>query len=293
MYVYRIHIKPSGGNDDMTMTFQYCLDNQILGVGYRIPDHDEIQNWDDYHDIAKDIHDELNACKYIHDWVNEGDLVWTRDPKGKYYLARVTSGWEYWMSQEAIEENIDIANIFRCEIREVELDSVPGKIKACFRPRRMIQEIADKKARAYSRYLWNKLSTEPFYEVSLSEYSDIFMLLDDEETEDVVFMYLQTKGYYVVPNSRKKDTMTFEYLLIDSSNFERAWVQVKTGNTNLNRDDYLDHGHKVFLFQSNEDYEGSGSENVTCIPKGELLKFMKLKKLLLPKSIQNKLDMLD
>lgn len=58
MYVYRIHIKPSGGNDDMTMTFQYCLDNQILGVGYRIPDHDEIQNWDDYHDIAKDIHDE-------------------------------------------------------------------------------------------------------------------------------------------------------------------------------------------------------------------------------------------
>ena len=248
---------------------------------------------DDYHNIAEDIHDELNACIYIHDWVNEGDLVWTRDPKGKYYLARVTSGWEYWMSQEAIEENIDIANIFRCEIREVELDSVPGKIKACFRPRRMIQGIADKKARAYSRYLWNKLSNEPFYEVSLSEYSDIFMLLDDEETEDVVFMYLQTKGYYVVPNSRKKDTMTFEYLLIDSSNFERAWVQVKTGNTNLNRDDYLDHGHKVFLFQSNEDYEGSDSENVTCIPKGELLKFMKLKKLLLPKSIQNKLDMLD
>ena len=41
------------------------------------------------------------------------------------------------------------------------------------------------------------------------------MLLDDEETEDVVFMYLQTKDYYVVPNSRKKDTMTFEYLLID------------------------------------------------------------------------------
>ena len=292
MNVHRIHIRPTGGNDDMTMTFQYCLDYQILGVGYRIPDHNEIQNWDDYHNIAVDIHKELRACQYIHDWVNNEDLAWTRDPKGKYYLARVTSGWEYWMAQEAIEENIDIANIFRCEIREVELDSVPGKIKACFIPGRMIQPIADERARAYSMYLWNKLSNEQFYEVPPWENDGIFMLLDDEETEDVVFMYLQTKGYYVVPNSRKKNTMTFEYLLIDSSNFERAWVQVKTGNTHLNRDDYLDHGHKVFLFQSNEYYEGSDSENVTCITKDELWEFMEEKRDLLPKSIQNKLDML-
>ena len=292
MNVHRIHIKPTGGNNNMTMTFQYCLDYQILGVGYRIPDHDEIQNWDDYHNIAVDIYDELNACEYIHDRVNEGDLVWTRNPQGKYFLARVTSGWEYWMSQEAIKENIDIANIFHCEIQEVELDSVPGKIKACFIPGRMIQPIADKKARAYSKYLWHKLSNDPFYEVSLSEYDDIFMLLDDEETEDVVFMYLQTKGYYVVPNSRKKNTMTFEYLLIDKQNFERAWVQVKTGGETLNINDYADHEHKVILFQSDKHYEGPDAENVTCITRDELLNFMQQNEVLLPKSIQNKLDML-
>ena len=87
------------------------------------------------------------------------------------------------------------------------------------------------------------------------------MLLDSEETEDVVFLYLQSYGWYVVPNSRKKDTMGFEYLLIHPSSYERAWVQVKTGNsTTLNRDDYSYHTHKVFLFQSNENYEGTSSE---------------------------------
>ena len=118
------------------------------------------------------------------------------------------------------------------------------------------------------------------------------MLLDAEETEDVVFLFLQTKNWYVVPNSRKADTMSFEYFLIHRSNYERAYVQVKTGGSTLNTDEYSHLNDKVFLFQSNEYYEGPDTENVTCISKDELLKFMEQKKALLPQAIQYKLNML-
>lgn len=295
MSVYRIHIRPRGGSADMETIFQYCLKNQVLGVGWRIRDSNitSIRNWDEYHEKALKIFDNLNACKYIQRRVAKGDLVWTRDPAGQYYLARVKSGWEYWTSQEGIDQDIDIANVFRCDIREVERDSVPGKIIACFRPAQIIQEITDKKASAYSKHLWNERSARQVYEVSKSEYSDIFMLLDSEETEDVVFLYLQSEGWYVVPNSRKVDTMSFEYLLIHRSSYKRAWVQVKTGNSTLNRDDYSYRKHKVFLFQSNEYYKGTSTENVVCITRHELLNFMNDKKVLLPQSLQTKLDMLE
>jgi hypothetical protein len=41
------------------------------------------------------------------------------------------------------------------------------------------------------------------------------MMLDDEETEDLVFLNLQSQGWYVLPNSRKGDTMSFEYLAVN------------------------------------------------------------------------------
>lgn len=67
---------------------------------------------------------------------------------------------------------------------------------------------------------------------------------------------------------------------------------MKTGGETLNINDYSDHEHKVFLFQSGEHYEGPNAENVTCITRDELLNFMEQNTVLLPKSIQNKLDML-
>lgn len=200
--------------------------------------------------------------------------MWTRDSEGQYYLARVTSGWEYWASLEAKESDIDIANIFRCDLKKVKIDDVPGKIVACFRAKRTIQEVADNKAREYSRYLWNILSNERVYQIDKAAFNDIFMMLDDEETEDLLFLYLQSQGWYVVPNSRKGDTMSFEYFAVNPLNGEKASAQVKTGKNVIDRDDYIHCQQKIFLFQSNEHYVGNGSANVVCVSRQELLKFM-------------------
>jgi hypothetical protein len=275
MYLFRIHIRPGGGSSDMKETFEYCLRNGLLGVGWRTEENKNTTDWDEYLIESSKIHDNLNVCKYIKKWVNMNDLVWTRDASGQYYyLARVISGWEYWMNQEAIERDIDIANIFRVEFQKVNIDQVPGKVIACFRAPRTIQEIADEKAIEYSKYLWNTVSGEKVYKIDNSKFSDVFMMLDDEETEDLVFLYLQSKGWYVVPNSRKADTMRFEYLALDSKTGERAFTQVKTGNVHLNKEEYSRDPYKIFLFQSNELYDGKDSENVCCITKHELNDFL-------------------
>jgi hypothetical protein len=276
----------------MATTFDYCLKNNVLGVGWRTSSQRNTKDWDEYFKEASQTHDNLQQCKYIKKWVSEGDLVWTRDAAGQYYLAQVISGWEYWASPEAIDLDIDIANIFRCEIRPVLIDAVPGKVIACFRATRTMQEIADPRAREYSKYLWNTLSSLHEYEIDKAKYSDIFMMLDDEETEDLVFLYLQILGWHVLPNSRKADTMNFEYLAINPENGEKALTQVKTGYSTLNRNDYAHLQQKIFLFQSNERYIGDAAENVICLTRIELSNFLNMSLSWLPQAFKNKVALI-
>ena len=118
------------------------------------------------------------------------------------------------------------------------------------------------------------------------------MMLDDEETEDLVFMYLQNKGWWIIPNSRKRDTWKFEYLAINPQTGEIAETQVKTGNDELNRDNYSSRPNKVFLFQSNEHYNGSEADNVVCISREELSKFLNKYISKLPRSFRIKKDII-
>ena len=293
MYVFRIHIRPQGGSADMATTFDHCIENGILGVGWRTPSNRNTKNWDEYYEEASQEHDNLQVCQYIHKWVSPADLAWTRSPSGQYYLARVTSGWEYWTTEASIRLDIDIANIFRCELKQVDIAEVPGKIVACFRASRTIQEVADDKACEYSKHLWNVLSGENTYQIDKTAYSDIFMMLDDEETEDLVFLYLQSKGWYVIPNSRKGDSMAFEYLGVNPLTGQIAGTQVKTGESSLNRDDYAQLPQKTFLFQSNERYLGATAENVETISRVELLEFLGKSAAWLPKSFKRKIELVN
>jgi len=118
------------------------------------------------------------------------------------------------------------------------------------------------------------------------------MMLNDEETEDLLFLYLQSKGWYVLPNSRKADTMSFEYLAVNPLTCERALAQVKTGNSQLNLDDYAKIPSKVFLFQANEIYSGEAATNVVCVSRQELIEFMDASSAWLPKSFTRKIDLL-
>lgn len=285
-----MHIKP-GGKASRKTTFEYCLEKNLLGVGWQVQGLDNTQNWEDYHKKAKDKYGKVNQCAYIHKHIKTDDLVWTRDKNKGYFLAKVVSGWEYFNSEASIKENIDIVNIFRVELLAVPIGAVPGKVIASFRASRACQKIAGKPMEIYSRILWNELSQIQYYDTSNECFDDIFLMLDDEETEDLVFLYLQSMGWYVVPSSRKGDTMSFEYLAINPKTGKRALTQVKTGNSNVPRSSYnnRDSDEHIFLFQANEKYAEESSDLLTNISRENIIDFLKESKDWLPENFKLKM----
>jgi len=296
MNVYRIHIRPDGRL--AAFSFAYCLEAGVLGMGWQVsaPSGSRL-TWDDYRRLAAEGGSKRvpSQVQYLHDYVKPGDLIWTRDPGGCYYLARVLpprppdtqdgSAWEYLDTPRGSE--VDVVNVVRCRIFPVrQPDDVPGKVIACFRARRTIQAIADETSVLYSKWLWSQLSGDPFEPESSCRFLEIFSLLSDESTEDVIFIFLQCQGWIVVPTSRKRDTMAYEFIVIHRQNFERAVVQVKTGTTSINFDDWRDRREKVFLFQSNGLYEGPPASNVTAIQPAEIKAFIQENPGLMPGSVR-------
>ncbi len=182
-----------------------------------------------------------------------------------------------------------MANVFRCEaIYKLPLEEVPGSVVNAFRPTRAIQRITNPGAEEYSRYLWNKASGSNAY--AIEPVRNVFALLDNEQMEDLMFLYLQTLGWYVVPSSRKADTMRFEYMVLRPDSGKRGFVQVKTGQEPFRPAEYADVEGQTFLFQSNEKYPGEVPSNVTCIRHSDLLTFFKSSRRWLPRILVTKFD---
>ena len=127
--------------------------------------------------------------------------------------------------------------------------------------------------------------------MDVAEFPDIFAMLDSEESEDLVFLYLQSQGWYVVPNSRRRNTLRFEFMLAHSKTGEKALTQVKTGDVPINADCYANDRQRIFLFQSNECYAGQCADNVECISRRELADFLQAQIHLFPESFRRKFNL--
>ena len=74
----------------MKDSFDYCLKNEILGVGWQIDSTKKPASWDAYIQEAEQIYDNLQVPKYIKKWVSEGDLDFTRFSR---HLLRSKLNW--------------------------------------------------------------------------------------------------------------------------------------------------------------------------------------------------------
>ena len=295
MTVFRIHIRPYGGAGDPRKSFEYCRNHRILGMGWAVEETGKsCLSWDEYIAAAESKYGyrAVSNVRRLKKEVKNNDLIWTHDRDGRYYLGRVVSPWEYLANEESLQA--DIVNFCRCEkLFPLDVDAVPGKVIACFRPGQTFQPIRDQTVAIYSQFLWNRLSKADHYALE-SQPTDIYAFLDDQATEDAVAIYLQMRGWLLLPESRKVDTMGYEYILINRKTLERAVVQIKSGNTSLDRDRWSGFGEeKVFLFQSYGKYTGSDHRQVECIDPDEIRSFIFSNRKLLPQSIKHWVDFVE
>ncbi|WP_147273805.1 hypothetical protein [Vreelandella rituensis] len=212
----------------------------------------------------------------LHDKVQEGDLCWTRDLEGNYYLGVVESDWFYDASEAS--RQYDMVNLRRCRWSpKMSVDQVPGKVVNSFVGRRpTLQSIKEPSAVAYSFALANQatvLGTD--YPVSLTS-ARLLDLISFDDCEDLVGIYLQSKGYFLVPSSCKKSTVGYEYLLQHRETGKTAVAQVKKGKVDLNQTHFeparlaVD---RVFLFTTEGQYLGEPHAGVVCLSPDTLIEF--------------------
>ncbi|MGH9446047.1 MAG: hypothetical protein ACRD3O_10000, partial [Terriglobia bacterium] len=205
------------------------------------------------------------------------DLVWFRSLEGRYYLAEITSPWQY-AYNDAAAIAADIVNLRRARIIEVGLaDAVPGKVIACFRPPRTLMPIRSPGMLAFSE----KLAGLP---VIGDLTPDLFEFMSDVDIENLVFVYLQFCGWYVLPGTRTATTAHYEFVLVNRETGERAVVQVKSGHAEIDASQYLG-DEKAFLFAASGSYGAELPPNVVIITREDLQGFMRSVPQLLPRAV--------
>ena len=152
-------------------------------------------------------------------------------------------------------------------------DAVPGKVIACFRPRRAFQAIRDERMEAFSNYLYHK--GDGGYKISLDvSKTSFFDLINYQDCEDIVGLYLQYKhNYMIVPSSCKSDTIATEFILKHRETGDTALVQVKQGKVNLSFDGANLDGVKVMFVLSTEGQVHSTSDKISVLDSREMETF--------------------
>jgi hypothetical protein len=293
MPLWRLNIK-TGAQDGFDPR-QFCLEKNLAGVGWSVEDENgqPPTDFEHYLKLGKAQYSDKGdngwwaAVNAIGNRMNEGDLCWTRDWNGVYFLGRIAGPWQYLYGDDA--DNVDVHCVRSCKwVRVGLLDTVPGAVERSFGPPRTVQAINDKTAEAYSRYIYGQLSGEPT--VATNGRPDIFALLSPLDHEDLAALYLQTEGYVLVPSTVKFSTAAYEWVMFHQKTGEKAVLQVKSGNAWIDVTPLAEIPSRVFIVAADGVVAGPVPANVSCISREQLLRFAQERRMLLPERIRRYLD---
>lgn len=190
--VWRVNLLPSGRSVDAR---EFCLKRNIVGVGWPLKDLPSGATWDEYRSRADIFYRQQEnsggwwpVLRALHDRIEVGHLVWTRDGDGTYWLGRVESPWRYVLDED--HEAADIVNVRDCTWTKVgAADEVPGPVTTSFRGL-TLTEVKEPSA-SLTKLIYNDKAGSSGYEIKLGE-ADRY----HSAPADVVFLF-SARGRYV------------------------------------------------------------------------------------------------
>ena len=225
----------------------------------------------------------VNALKNM----KKGDLCWTLGENGKYYLGEIEDDKTTIVDSSTCEytEYPEMGLFRKCKWHPYELDQTPGKVIASLIQGGTLHQIYN--VTEYSKHLIHPQNDETNKKI------DFYALLHPDDLEDLLGLYLQSKGYYIFPSTNKRGTELFEYILVQKDTKKRAVIQCKIGD-----DEISDENIKIFI----KDYQNYDvfiatvkdkvylGENIETIKMKTLKKFAKDNEEILPLRIKNFLN---
>lgn len=294
MSVFRIHLKPDC-DDKYAELIEFCRSEGIIGIGWKdvtctVDSIDVLKA--ECHRLtqpgavyagAKGLYKAMNAMRQI----KIGDYIWTREGGNisHYYLCKVKSRWIDRIAADKYND-FDVANYVGCDWIDIGTeDNVPGHVVNSFIPSATAQHVynVDK----ITSIIWHTKCNE---DNQLDDWcvskDELWNMLNPEDLECLVILYLQSKGYYLYSSSVKPSTKTFEGVLVYKDGSHKCYPQVKQ-NEKLEPSAYaggISEKDRVVLFSSSENY-GSPHSQVICLSRNELYGFMIEHKNVLPGNI--------
>ena len=306
MQVWRIKLNSAMGESDewdgpreefWDAQKKYCRENGVVGVGWGRPEWLGISGKPTLEEVLAAIASSDNPA-----WKNgpgtvrmlagmqPGDLVWTRDSSGTYWLGRVAKGgWRWDTSNQA--SKWDLNNVQPCAWLEDAFEAyrVPGSVVRSFTGTgSTLRRVAPgtKEGWQMTEAMYRKKS-DPGYQFPTPELSEIITaLLDPTDVEDLALSYLQVAGWSLLPSSRSRDMVLYEAALINRETGEMAVVAVKSGEGNqVPVKDVVGAvpEAKAFVCSTHDNFsEDPESVGATAITQGDLVKFMRDRRKILP-----------
>lgn len=294
--LWKVTIAPTGQDDpDLTPrdAFEFCRnhDPQLIGVGWRTPGAGEDKG--EALQIADEKYDGIpSPVRIFVERMSEGDHAWIYDKKDRtYHVCKIESDWQH--GQGGDWDRYDIHQYRVAEWREVPKPLVAGAIT-----RRVTLQVAAQRMdvseamREYSAFLYeNTPSVDELGEDldledlrnRLREWESrtLFAALDEDETEDLVGLYLQEQGWRMVKSStgRSHPAVECQFQKVDDGTPRTGYMQVKSGKyvslDPVEFQDFADEGGDVFLFSTaKQPYPSDHQiEGVTTLPQDEVRSF--------------------
>jgi hypothetical protein len=230
-----------------------------------------------------------------------GDLVWNRDSSGAYWLGRISGPWRFDGSEEA--SKWDLNNVRDCEwLSQSHRDwEVPGAVVRSFTgPGSSFSRVAPGERGGWriTELIWGQTKDPTAKPPILDPEEIITDLLDPTDAEDIALLYLQSRGWLLLPSSRMNDTPLYEAAFKHIDDGRLAVVSVKSGGKNQVPvaavvDAVEDQGAEVFVFSTHESFaRDPGELGATKISRAEIAHFMSSRRKLLPPRITHWIDLI-
>jgi hypothetical protein len=143
----------------------------------------------------------------------------------------------------------------------------------------------------YSKAFYNSRVRHFAYDLE-TQHLDLFSMLSDEDLEDIVGLYLQVRGYLIVPSSCKRDTPNYEFVMYHRETGRSCVAQVKSGNATIDVRAFGNEADDIYVFAAGEQYIGEASENVIRLGRDTVEDFLTANLRVMPVRIRKRVEML-
>ena len=270
---------------------EYCLNKEhpLIGIGWGDEQCLDINDYMSKIAPENELRDKNFRAPYrcMCNMTN-GDYIWTKIDGLNYALGKI---------QGDLFINTDrprMGAVRVCEWKNIDFDDVPGKITNYFvgGGRTLVEMNISKSLEEYCKWLYcGKKGIVK--DINLND------LIHYDDLEDLLGLYLQSKGYYIYPSTNKLAAKSIEYELIHKDTGKRACVQCKTGD-DIVGDEIFDlfKDYEIFisttLDKSYENYsKREDGKGVTTVYTDILWEWAFSNKNLLPKRIQNYINIIN